>query len=193
MMSLQLELVLVGLKDEFSRFRKYVSKKFAGHLKQNGEWPHFTICVCVSLNGLLSARERLRPFLTTADSFLLFQLFRDFQRLFQPYFVLLKGMEAATISSKFSQSGELFFFINFSYILWNFRQKIFVCCRFLLPSRSDHKSIMQKRKTICCCHLLRQREKMTMLGMGGNAIFETFQTIPCEICIFRKYFLFREV
>ena len=192
-MSLQLELVLVGLKDEFSRFRKYVSKKFAGHLKQNGEWPHFTICVCVSLNGLLSARERLRPFLTTADSFLLFQLFRDFQRLFQPYFVLLKGMEAATISSKFSQSGELFFFINFSYILWNFRQKIFVCCRFLLPSRSDHKSIMQKRKTICCCHLLRQREKMTMLGMGGNAIFETFQTIPCEICIFRKYFLFREV
>ena len=30
-------------------------------------------------------------------------------------------------------------------------------------------------------------------GGGGNAIFETFQTIPCEICIFRKYFLFREV
>ena len=171
MMSLQLELVLVGLKDEFSRFRKYVSKKFAGHLKQNGEWPHFTICVCVSLNGLLSARERLRPFLTTADSFLLFQLFRDFQRLFQPYFVLLKGMEAATISSKFSQSGKLFFFINFSYILWNFRQKMFVCCRFLLPSRSDHKSIMQKRKTICCCHLLRQREKMTMLGVGGKCNF----------------------
>ena len=66
---------------------------------------------------------------------------------------------------------ELFFFINFSYILWNFRQKMFVCCRFLLPSRSDHKSIMQKRKTICCCHLLGQREKMTMLGVGGEMQF----------------------